>query len=394
MGPGRDKIKQGVNIMKNKLPLNKSILLSAFVMLFFTVLFFFTEKRGLEYTVAKTVYAIFLSITAFLIFYKGEISRYRSIFFITSAISFIIVFKFRLWGATNNIFIAKQPNMPEVPFCHIAMASNLFVTLGDQIKSVFFYGWDKWGFYTLGVLYVFSTLGIGQGFCSWACFYGGIDEAMSKIFNKQAVKLNFFPKRLRDFPLGLWIFFMLASIMLFEPVFCTWACPLKLTTAFLNKGDIGIYKMQIIIFCFIGIVFLAVLPLILKKRTFCSFICPFGAFISVAGQANPYRVRINDTMCNKCGICAINCPMFAITEDYKITSYCVKCGACIDKCPKKAISMQMAGFGIKKQEINKPYNENVHVLFVVSALILGGAISSFFVPDAMIVILKLAGIMH
>ncbi len=360
------------------------------------VLFFLTEKRGIEYTAAKTIYALFLGLIAFLIFYNGEISKYRSIFFITSAISFIIVFKFRLWGATQNIFIAKQANVPEVPFCHIAIASNLLITLGDQIKSAVFYGWDKWGFYTLGVLYVFSTLSIGQGFCSWACFYGGIDEAMSKIFKKQRLKFNFLPQRLRDFPLGFWIFLMLASIVLFEPVFCMWVCPLKLTTAFLNKGDMTIYKLQIIVFCAIGLIFLAILPLIMKKRTFCSFICPFGAFISIAGQANPYRIKINQEECTKCGICAINCPVFAINENYEISNYCVRCGVCMDKCPQKAINMKITELRFKSRYKNREekiiYNEKVHIIYILSALILGGAISSFFVPDAMIVILKLIGV--
>jgi NADP-reducing hydrogenase subunit HndC len=46
--------------------------------------------------------------------------------------------------------------------------------------------------------------------------------------------------------------------------------------------------------------------------------------------------------CRKCGICAKNCPVGAISGD-KNTPYvidqdkCIKCGICMSKCPFKSI---------------------------------------------------------
>jgi ferredoxin-type protein NapH len=386
--------------MKPGLSLKKNLIISFFVFAFFAVLFIMTEKRGIAFIAAKMTYSVFLAAITFLIFHTNKISKWRALFFITSAVSFIIVFKFKLWGLTNNILVAPQKNQPEVPLCHIAIASNFAITFFDQLKSAVLYGWGKWGFYTAGVIYIFSTLSIGQGFCSWVCFYGGIDDGISKILPKQTLKVNAVPKIVRDFPMGLWIFLMLASLVLMEPVFCLWACPLKMTTALLNSGELAIYRLQTVVFLSVGAVFLLGLPLLTKKRTFCSFICPFGAFTSIAGQINPFKVTIDENECNDCGKCREVCPMLAITPENKVTNYCVKCGTCVDACPKGAIK-----FGIRspesgvKEKGRKPGTRNpelgtvVRTFFVLSAIMFGGAISSFFVPDALVIILKLTSIL-
>ncbi|MBP7792031.1 MAG: 4Fe-4S binding protein [Candidatus Goldbacteria bacterium] len=368
--------------MNRNLDLKKSLILSFLIFLFFILIFVLTEKRGNVFLTGKIFYSIFLFILSFFVFYTGKISFYRSILFITTAVSFILVYKTRLWGVSRSFFLAPAENSPEVPVCHIALASNFAITFFDQLKAAFIYGWGQWGFYTIGILYVFSTLAVGQAFCSWVCFYGGIDETMSKIPRKQVLKINNVPKMVRDFPVGFWIFLMLASIILFEPFFCLWICPFKLTTAFLNKGDLFVYKMQIIIFVSVGILFLVVLPLLSKKRTFCSFICPFGGFISVAGRINPFKVYRDKKKCEKCGKCIEVCPNFAITKDYEVTSYCVRCGRCIDNCTKNAIFL-----GIKSE--NEKIQKAGYVIFLLCVFLFSGAISSFFVPDAIAIILKL-----
>lgn len=368
--------------MDRNLGLKNSLLLSFLIFIFFLLIFIFTEKRGAVFLAGKIIYSLFLCILSFFVFYKGKISLFRSILFITTAVSFIIVYKIKLWAATKSFFLAPYQNSPEVPVCHIALVSNFAITFFDQLKAAFIYGWGQWGFYTIGVLYIFSTLAVGQAFCSWVCFYGGIDETASKISPKQILKINIVPKIIRDFPVGFWIFLMLASIILFEPIFCLWVCPYKLTTAFLNKGDLFIYKMQIIIFVSIGILFLVVLPLLLKKRTFCSFICPFGGFISIAGRINPFKVYRDFIKCEKCGKCIEVCPNFAITKDYEVTSYCVKCGKCIDNCKNNVISVAIKSEDKKIQKVG-------YIIFLICVFLFAGAISSFFIPDSIVILLKL-----
>ena len=221
---------------------------------------------------------------------------------------------------------------------------------------------------------------IGQGICSWVCFYGGIDEAFSKILKRPLIKLNI-GKKWRDLPLAFLIFLLIISFLQGLPVFCNWFCPFKMTTAFC-AGSPAIKTIQIALFVISLSVFVIALPMLTKKRTFCSMVCPFGALASICGKASPYRVTLDNVKCIHCGKCREACPVLAVEKSgqdvYSISSYCNRCGKCIDICPVDAIDVTA---------MNKI--TGMRDIYIFLALLITGAVSGSFVPR---VFLQLIGI--
>jgi polyferredoxin len=234
----------------------------------------------------------------------------------------------------------------------------------------------------MGFLWLLIILTIGQGICSWVCFFGGIDEGFSKIAKRPLIKFNV-PGKWRDLPIAFLIFILIVSFLQGLPVFCSWFCPFKMTEAFWD-GDPVTRKAQAVLFWSILAGAVIILPALTKKRIFCSFLCPFGALVSVCGKASPYTVTIDNGKCVRCGKCREVCPVSGVENkaggEYMATNYCNRCGKCIDICPADAINILSgpAGGRIDTRDI-----------FVFLSLLVAGALSGSVVPAFL---LKIAGL--
>jgi polyferredoxin len=130
----------------------------------------------------------------------------------------------------------------------------------------------------------------------------------------------------------------------------------------------------IFIVLFAGLVI--VLPLLTKKRTQCSFFCPFGAFQSIFNKISIFEIKIDRTRCHSCSVCQNACPNLSLSKESiargETLLSCMKCGACVDACPHQA-----AVWHIKGTTINwKP--ERARLMFLYSAwamaIMFGGSI--------------------
>lgn len=361
--------------------LKKALSVSAVLFTLLSIISIIRAGNNLAFLCAQLVWALVVSYLCFCIYRTNSISKYRSILFILIAFFFFIEFKLSRFLCLSEIIS---------PYCHIAQASTLFSFIHNQYLAVTSGEWRVWGALSLGFLWLFIMLVIGQGICSWVCFYGGIDEACSKIAKKPVIKLRI-NKAWRDFPLAFLIFLLIISLLQGLPVFCNWLCPFKLTKAFWDNEPF-VRGIQVVFFLLVLVGFTILFPLLTKKRTFCSLICPFGAMVSICGKVSPYRVTINKEKCVHCGKCLDACPVFAIDDvssgEYNVSSYCNKCAKCIDVCPAQAINFTVSGVLEQIPLSNKPKgNIKIKDIFIFISLLLAGAFSGAFVPQAFLQLL-------
>ena len=141
---------------------------------------------------------------------------------------------------------------------------------------------------------------------------------------------------------GFFFFIVLASLCQMACAYCEWFCPFKLVTEYSPVNSIpSLVAAIFFVGLFVGLVI--VLPILTKKRTQCSALCPFGAFASLTDRFSAFRMKIDTEKCVGCMKCAAACPFSAI--DIKTIQEkkgrpeitCAKCGECVAVCPQGAI---------------------------------------------------------
>lgn len=312
------------------------------------ILFFIPTMNN--FSVTSILYSIFLMYLFVRMTFcekrkKGSGVKYRRIFQTVFAVGFCIAFIADLYNERGSMAITTQAmNNSELPFCHIAIPQVLVPFL--ITKSIIFPARIS-GHYaavsSMLLIWLICTITVGRGWCSWICFYGGWEEGFSHLGKKR--KLNLLPKNkeFRDFQFGFFAFIVLVSLCELACVYCDWFCPFKLVTEFSPINSIpSLIATVIFIGLFLGLV--VILPILTKRRTQCSTLCPFGAFASLTDGLSIFKVKIDTDKCKGCMKCAQTCPFGAIDirtiQDKKGSPEltCAKCGECIGVCPEKAIS--------------------------------------------------------
>lgn len=359
-------------------------------LVFLPAVYFSVTIAGREISRAYGLaWALFAAGAAFAISYTGKVSFYRRIFFSVSALAFLLHFKLSLFGKAYDPSCFK-----DTPFCHIAMAPYFLNYLYQQYLALMGGGWKLWGPLTLGAAWLFLTIGLGRGWCSWACFYGGIDDGLSSLASRPLLKIDRWALKARDLPAALLLFMLLVSLAYMLPVYCLWLCPFKFTGSFLDQEG-GLKALQYGLM-FFAIVALVLAPLLTKKRVFCSFLCPFAAWQAFWGRLNPFRVTIEKEGCTGCAKCVAVCPTSAIScapgGKAEILPYCNLCGQCLGACPERLHKYTVFGLDLPAPGGALGRLVSAGHFFVFSALLLGSAFSSLWAPAALRDAVKLLGL--
>jgi polyferredoxin len=123
------------------------------------------------------------------------------------------------------------------------------------------------------------------------------------------------------------------------------------------------------------------LPVMTRKRTQCSFLCPMGAVNTLSNKITPFTLKIDKKACSACLKCVEVCPLYALTpEDIKagkVSIFCSKCGKCVDACSKNAIHYSIKGVPSGTMK-NFSRNLFLFVSFLFMAVFSSGSIISTF----------------
>lgn len=301
------------------------------------------------YLVPLGVTFLFTNVIFFMMIYTGKTDRHRAVFFVTMAVGFVITFIANLLEVRGSMALSAA-NMVrgETPFCHMVIPMTLIPAA--LTRTIIFPGRILGGFAdvaTMFTLWIGASLALGRGFCSWGCFFGGLEDGFSRIRRKPALRR--IAEKWTYLPYAVLIVVVAIAALSLSPTYCEWLCPFKTVTEFAAVTSFKVaVQTAIFVSLFVGLV--VVLPVMTKKRTQCGLFCPMGAFQSFTNKVNAFDVRIDSEKCTDCMRCVNVCPTFSLDKasvsrgETRIS--CTKCGKCVDECPNGAVGFHVKGTAV------------------------------------------------
>ena len=280
---------------------------------------------------------------------SGETYRPRRVFFVALGFLFPVGFISELLAERGAMSISpEQMLLGNTPFCHLALPMMAIPAILS--KTLIFPGSilpkpeNPHAFGTMLALWFGATLILGRGWCSWGCFFGGIEEGFAAFRRKPLIRK--IDRRWTLFPWAMLVLIVAGSAISLTPFYCEWLCPFKAVTEFVAVTSLRTaVQFGIFTTLFAGLV--VTLPFLTKKRTQCSFFCPLGPIQALANKINVFELKTDPARCIPCGLCEKACPFLAIDHAEsglrQINMYCSRCAACADVCPKGAVRFRIKG---------------------------------------------------
>jgi len=329
--------------------------------------------------IASIITGVFMIALFFMMLRTGGTYRWRRWFFVALGLLFPVGFIHNVMVMRGTMGIPIEEMIAgRTPFCYLPIP--LLILPAAFTKTLVFPGsilpgggMSGAGMAAMAGLWLAITIVVGKGWCSYACFFGGIEEGMASVAPRATLRK--IDPRWRYGPWAVLLAMVLLSLALFEPAYCMWLCPFKAVSEYVAaRNTVGMVQNGIFVVLFAGLVI--ALPLLTKKRTQCAFFCPFGAFQSIFNKTSVFDVKIDRTRCSPCVLCKTACPTMSLTDESiaqgETLMSCMKCGACVDVCPKNAVVWHIRGTEVAA----KP--ERARLMFLYGAwamaIVFGGRI--------------------
>src|SRR5271157_5245973 len=331
--------------------IGRSVLLTLPIVLWSLLIFSNSFRQpGRSGQIASIITAVFMIALFFMMMRTGSTYRWRRWFFVALGLLFPVGFIHTVMVMRGTMGIPIEEMIAgRTPFCFLPIP--LLILPAAFTKTLVFPGsilpnggMSGGGMAAMAAIWLAVTIVVGKGWCSYACFFGGIEEGMASVAPK--AKLRKIDRRWRYGPWAVLLAMVLLSLALFEPAYCMWLCPFKAVSEYVAaRNTVGLIQNGIFVVLFAALVI--ALPLLTKKRTQCAFFCPFGAFKSIFNKTSVFDVKIDKTRCTPCVLCQKSCPTMSLTEESiakgETLMSCMKCGACVDACPKDAAVWHIRG---------------------------------------------------
>jgi ferredoxin-type protein NapH len=369
----------------------KSLLLTLPIALWSLLMFsraFLQPRKDLR--IGSVVVMLFMTTLFFLMMRTGTTFRWRRYFFVALGLLFPVGFIADLIAVRGSMSIPIERMISgDTPFCY--MVIPMLVIPAALTRTLIFPGSilptasNPHSIAVMIGLWLAMTLVLGKAWCSFGCFFGGIEEGFAAIAKRARIRR--IDPRFRLVPWAILLAIILLSAALFEPVYCTWLCPFKAVTEYPAVRDVRT-TIQMGIFVALFIALVIVLPLLTKKRTQCAFFCPFGAFQSLFNKINIFEVRIDRGKCVDCAACRNACSTMAISKESikegKTLLTCIKCGACVDACKKNAAIWHVKGTPITMSP------EGARLLFLYGAWAMATMFGGSILANSVATLLRVA----
>lgn len=199
----------------------------------------------------------------------------------------------------------------------------------------------------LGVLLIMIvlTLLFGRIYCSVICPMGVFQDLISRLSSKRKGKkfrFTYSPEKkwLRYTVLLLFIIAIVAGAMPLASLIAPYSAFGRMLSSIYSHSA---YNIIVAVVTFLSIFLFAWTG----GRAYCNSICPVGTVLGFLSRFSLFKIRIDESKCNSCGLCSRKCKSSCIDfAEHKVDySRCVDCMDCLETCHHGAIS-----FSLRKKE--------------------------------------------